>query len=209
MQFSENTTGPFSVKLALLTAAVGAGFAGPAQAAYISTAGTGFTPVVFDLSKNNASFAIDLDQNGSTDFTLSSTTGNSVVFQGSGNNAIDSYTGYYPDAYASTSQFVSAGSIKASTSVTLLDTNGGNALSVPYPYAELVFSDAHNASLVGYIRGTGVSAGAASTFTLTDYGYDSPISAVPEPSSLALFAAGAAGLGVLRLRRRRQAERSV
>jgi hypothetical protein len=205
MQSSENTTGPFSVKLALLTAAVGAGFAGPAQAAFISTAGSGFTPITFSLSQGDSSFAIDLDQNGSTDFTILSTQGVNVTIQGTAGNVTDSFFGS-AKAYSDTASFVSASSIKATANATLL-TNGFGALSEQTPYAELQFAGADSQNYIGYINGTSILSEATSVFTLNDYGYDdgSPTT-VPEPGSLGLLAAGAAGLVLLR---RRRAERAV
>ena len=212
MTMNDNASGQFSVKLALLTAAVGAGFAGPAQAGFISTAGTGFTPVVFDLSQPNSSYALDLDQNGSTDFTISSVTGDNVGIQGSAGNSIaaDLYSGSspakYANSYTNTSSFVSANSIKGYGNAVIVDSSGNTYLSTGSPYAELVFGDANTSDLRGYIEGTVVSANAASTFTLTDFGYELGAAAVPEPDSLALLAAGAAGLCLLR---RRRAERAL
>ena len=76
-----SSTRPTSFKFALLSAAVGAGFAMPAQAAFVSGAPAGFTPVVISATGVGATptYSLDLDNNGSVDFTFSTTSNISTV----------------------------------------------------------------------------------------------------------------------------------
>src|SRR4051794_20149337 len=78
-------------RFALVTAAVGAGFAGQADAAMISTAPVGFTPVTLTTDTTTgpgSSFAVDLDQNGTTDYTLQAFS-NRIQLNPAGNNQSD------------------------------------------------------------------------------------------------------------------------
>ncbi len=60
------------VRVTILTAAVSAGFAGSAQAAFISTASG--LPHTFQMG-SNSTYAIDLNANGSTDINIYTSTG--------------------------------------------------------------------------------------------------------------------------------------
>jgi hypothetical protein len=77
-------------------------------------------------------------------------------------------------------------------------------LSAAAPYIEVIFADQAGDMVRGYLEGTiGYdSSNNVNSFTLVDFGLAPEAGTVPEPGSLALLAAGAAGIGALRRRRR-------
>lgn len=202
MSTPATATRPLSIKLALVSAAVGAGFAAPAFATPVSTAPAGFTPVTFSNSQELI-YALDIDHNGTTDFTLTGANSNYFALLGSGANSTSSYAGYAL-AYTDPSQFLSANGIKSSQTAFLSD-NGASYLYAAAPYIEVIFADQAGDMVRGYLEGTlgRDSNNSFTSFTLVDFGLvDSALGTVPEPGSLALLAAGAAGIGALRRRRR-------
>jgi hypothetical protein len=197
MRTDTKNSRPLSVKFALVSAAVGAGFAAPAHAGFISTAPAGFVPLTFDRTQTS-SYALDLDRNGTTDFTITSGS-NWVLIKGATSAAqVDSFAGS-ANGYANTSAFLSASSIKGAQSASFVSSSGGHGLAGG-PYSELVFAGAHGLPTRGYVKGS-VDAATQSTYTLSDFGVEGTPSKVPEPGTLALLAAGAAGIGALRRRR--------
>jgi hypothetical protein len=193
---------PLSIKLALVTAAVGAGFVAPAQATVISTAPAGFTPITV-INGTGASINLDIDHNGSIDYTIASPSSLLAITGFLQQNVIEvpPYD-FRTAAYADPSQFLSTSSMKAINSAL------PSGLTSATPYFEVVFADQNSVMTEGFIKATtGTTAGGVDTFTLLDYGLVTDSAAIPEPGSLALLAAGAAGIGALR--RRRRAARAV
>ncbi|MGH8316488.1 MAG: PEP-CTERM sorting domain-containing protein [Steroidobacteraceae bacterium] len=195
---------PGAVKLALLTAAVGAGFAAPAHASFISTDTSGL--ITFTVTSPNQSF--DINGDGTTDYTIG---GNSTgVLIDGGTNRVSSFT-VDASPFPSTSAFESPGSLKSSSGPVVIF--GENAPLPPTEFTadmpgflELLFDRNGGQGYIGYLEGTLTAPGTSIpdwTFTVDDYGYNPTPVSVPEPSSLALLAAGAAGLIALRRRRRR------
>src|ERR1700754_803583 len=82
-------SGPF--KLAVITAAISAGFAGEAQAGWISTAPVGFTPQT--VSTTGGTFSFDVDGDAVNDFTLSGG-GGDIDITGLGGNEISTFAGF-------------------------------------------------------------------------------------------------------------------
>jgi PEP-CTERM motif len=190
------TTG--AIKLAVLTAAVGASFAVPAEAAFISTAGGAGLPRTFDIN-TAASYAIDLNGDGTTDYTVATTPG-SMISLDSGTNRVSSFAGF-ATAFASLASFSPPGSLKTSTGVVpIVNSAGTNTFGNNPGFLELIFNDpTTHTNYVGYIDGSlATPAGADATFTLSDFGYNT--TPIPEPGTLALLAAGAAGLAAFRRR---------
>jgi hypothetical protein len=194
MRTDTKNSRPLSVKFALVSAAVGAGFAAPAHAGFVSTAPAGFVPLTFD-STQTSSYALDLDRNGSTDFTITSDGTWVQITAVSPADQVDTFAGY-ANGYANTSAFLSASSIKGLQTGGIVNSSWGRGLAGG-PYSELVFAGAQGLPTRGYIKGS-VN---AATYTLSDFGVEEAPSKVPEPGTLALLAAGAAGIGALRRRR--------
>jgi len=188
---------PLSVKFALLTAAVGAGVAAPAHAGFVSSVPAGYTPQTFDWS-HASTFGIDLDANGTTDFTIDAN-GSSLIINGT--NSRDKVATFWFDAdfVPSLSSFVSANSLKGLQSAAVVDPALTGSFS--NQYLELVFVNQNDALNRGYLQAS--VDGTARSLTLTDYGMETPLATgdVPEPDTLALLAAGAVGIGALRRRR--------
>jgi hypothetical protein len=112
-------------------------------------------------------------------------------------NQADSFVGYV-NHYANTSTFLSASSIKGVQNGIITGPSGALG-SGGGQYNELVFAGAHGLPTRGYIEGSVDATG--NLYTLKDFGMEGTPSKVPEPATLALLAAGAAGIGALRRRR--------
>jgi hypothetical protein len=201
--------GQRAIKLALLTAAIGSGFAGTAQAAFTSES-AGHVPVTFDLNGSATSDSIDLDGNATTDVIITLTTGTNISVQ-TGSNSVGAFAGYTTD-FASLADFTSPTALKTESGAVpfvtepspgdFTDDFGGSAAPVT-DYQEILFTGSGGLHYVGYLEDTFTTTSTDATLQLIDYGYNPVPYAVPEPNSLGLLAAGAAGLGVLRRRRAR------
>lgn len=199
MYANSNSIRPRSIKFAVVSAAVGAGLAAPVQAAVISTAPAGFAPVTISAG-SAASYALDIDGNGVTDYAIASGTDLfpdwvwPVVVGTTNANVIDSL-GNGALAYADPSHFLSTSSIKGVQTAALYYT----ANTLARPYVELRFTGDNDVLTRGYLKGYATFENDVHSYTLLDYGLTAD---VPEPGSLALLAAGAVGIGALRRRRK-------
>ncbi len=185
--------------LAILSTAVGATLAGPAEAALISMAGSGFTPVT--VTATSGSYSFDVDGNGTLDFTLTGNGTNIVLKYLSATSGAQTFAGFLNSAPSASA--LAFGSVKSgSTSATI----NANFATLPAQYAGLVTNGTFNASNIAtagtldYLQGT-FNNTATPSFQLLDFGVVTNPTTVPEPASLALLATGAAGIAALRRRR--------
>ena len=172
----------------------------PAQAAFISTAGGAGLPLTFDTN-TTSSYAIDLNGDGTTDYTVISTFFSAISLD-AGTNLVSSLSNF-ASTFSSLAAFSPPGSLKASTGlVPIVNALGTNSFLNNPGFVELIFNDpATQANYVGYFNGSvTIPGGGHATFTLSDFGYDTTPLLVPEPDSFALLAAGAAGLAAFRRR---------
>lgn len=190
---------------AILTTAVGATFGGSAQAALVSTAPSGFTPVT--ITATSGSYSFDLDGNGSVDFTIAGDGTQAITVTGSATTSGEDTFGGLFTATTDPST-LTIGNIKSNFNGATISSGGFSGFSAGVAeFSGLATnaafgSDAHaTAGTLGYFEGIYDNT-SIPTFQLLDYGLiTSTSTAVPEPVSLSLLATGAAGIAVLRRRR--------
>ena len=203
--------------LLLATAAVGAGFTGTAQAAVISKAPAGFTPVI--ISANTSPYSFDVDGNGTKDFTIASASISRGTITALTNGYGIDTNASKATAYIRPASFPASANLSSTTNIFASVPPSGKAASnfnstvlygdvvVTSPtgtvqgYFAGTFDPASNISIAAIVPGTSAPASTVPSFTLTDFGIVTASTAVPEPGSLALLATGAAGIGLLRRRR--------
>ena len=198
---------------ACTTALLGVVASGAAHATLISEAPTGFTPETVSNGSGGGSITFDVSGQGLDVVTLAGMShkgaqsiqasatgqGNGLFYQETGPSGglliaephpLDPFTG-------GSSSAEGTGSVYQATATV---ATPGSSMFGPTPlYAHLLFATATTPQSVTYADAYLEGTFDGNTFTLLDYGLVQ--ANVPEPSSLALLAAGAAGIAALRRRR--------
>ncbi len=188
MSEAQADTGRTTITLAVLTAAIGAGFTGAAQAGYVGTGAGAGLPVTFDLAGPASSKSFDLNADGIPDYTVSVTPGSAITING-GTNKVSTFAGY-ASPFASLADFVPPHSLKTSSGAVPIATLSSGNIVTDYSsgtteFLETLFpAPGHPGSeLIGYIEGsldiTGPSGSQDAILTVTDIGYNT--TPVPEP----------------------------
>ncbi|MFN7919531.1 MAG: PEP-CTERM sorting domain-containing protein [Bryobacteraceae bacterium] len=211
----------FEKKLAAYALAGGALLAMPNAASAAIITVTPGSPIAIGVATGEGSTQYDLDMDGdnTTDFTMraGSTLGEGLgyynfvdVLAGAGNSMV--MTGkksYFARGYT-TGTLPAQGAFFNSTGTLLSGYDGGNGITTSGDWPNslrqsrfLAVQFLHNGNLTGGWIEIAVHLGSADA-QINSWAYDDPNAATPEPSSMALFAAGAAGVAAFRRRKRAQ-----
>ena len=195
-----------AIRLTVLTAAAGVAFGGTAHAALVSEAPHGFTPITVGNGQIT-SYGFSIDGSGTAEFTLASTASGMTLAPA---NATEGAASIFGSLVGTTDPSTLAiGNVKTASSYRV-NNNSLTYGAIEYVALSLntTFTSGSNpnsgyasSGTLGYLEGELFQGATTSTdsFELLDYGLVQ--TAVPEPASLALLAAGAAGIAALRRRR--------